>query len=158
MRGDHARLVTEINAELDRLAAQEQPWRATWVVEAICKEHLDGLISDNTDDRQFWNYCGRAWVRREVTSIIGRRAGDKTDRGTPRQIELPGFDRDHLQDYYMVTRNGEEVGIAVTRLTNRELEVKCRQLVAMADTCREHAAEIRRYLEWRANNASAAAE
>ena len=153
----HNKLIAEINAELDRLAEEEQPWVAKWVTEAICKAHIDGLVSDDTEDRRFWNYNARAYVRKQVTMVISKRAGDNADRSKPRQISLPGFGREHLQDYYTVVRDGREEGIAVTQLTDEELKAKAAFLCSMGENCIKHAEEIERYLRWRANGAVKAA-
>ena len=153
----HNKIISEINAELDQLAEQERPWAAQWVTEAICKAHKKGLTRDNNDDRWFWEYNARAYVRKLVTRVINERAGDKTDRNQPRQISLPGFNREHLQDYYTVVRDGREEGIAVTQLTADELLGKAAFLRSMGHNCIKHAREIQRYIEWRNNGAGKAA-
>ena len=149
----HNNLIVEIHAELDRRAEQEQPWVAEWITEAICKDHKDGLIQDDTEDRRFWNYNARAYVRKQVTMVINKRAGDSADRSKPRQISLPGFDREHLQDYYTIIRDGREEGVAVTQLTDDELKAKAAFLCSMGENCIKHAEEIGRYLKWRCNGA-----
>ena len=146
----HNQLTAEIHAELDRLAEEEQPWIADWITETICKKHMKGLNRNReNEDRRFWEYSARSYVRKQVTMVINKRAGDKTDRNQPRQIPLPGFNREHLQDYYTVVREGREQGIPVTKLSDEELAAKASFLDSMGRNCIAHAQEIRAYVRWR---------
>lgn len=146
------RLVQEINAKLDKLAAESKPWTASWVAHAVCGDHTDGLATN--DESQFWRHCGYAAVREEVRRCINKRAGDQPERRTA-QLSLPGYD--HLQNYYMVNRGGDEVGVPVHALTDAELEGKATRYRAMGEACYAHADEIDRYRRNRGRQVQASA-
>jgi hypothetical protein len=147
MKSHHGRLVADINTRLDTLAENGSPWIASWIANAICQEHQEGL--NEGAHRDFWQYNSYKNVRRAVATVINERAGDRADRAEPKQISLPGFARNHLQDYYIVKRNGVDEGVAVTQLTDEELENKERLYLSMGASCTEHAREIRRFRKWR---------
>ena len=134
------RLRTEINATLDQLAAEQQPWIAKWVAHHICKVHSDGIAENEHSD--FWRHCTYVECRRQVTECINKRAGDKPSRDSE-QLKLNGWD--HLQAYYVVTRDGEDVGIPVSELTDEEIEAKATLYRKMADACQAHADELDRF-------------
>ena len=56
---------------------------------------------------------------------------------------LPGFA--HLQAYYIVEREGDEVGVPVYDLTDLELEQKADLYSSMGTGCLAHADELRRF-------------
>lgn len=149
----HETLITEINAKLDALSEQRMPWVARWVAHAICSEHGDGL-ADN-EHRDFWQHCGYQDCRKSVTECINRRAGEKAQKGKSQQLALPGFDRDHLQDYYVVVRDGEEQGVCVLDLTDAEIMSKAEFYRAMGDACHAHARELDRFKNWRRHTRAA---
>lgn len=149
------KLVSEINERLDDLTVSGQTWQARWIAHAICQHHADGLVDGN--DADFWRHTGYQSVREMVTKTINKRAGDKAHSDAlPRQIVLPGFERNHLHDYYLVTRDGDDVGLPVTALTDRELSDKARRYRSMGAACYEHADEIDRFRQWRESRAVAA--
>lgn len=147
MSGPHKNLMSEINLKLNELAEQKRPRIPKWVAHEICNEHKDGL-SEN-EHKEFWEYNGYKSVRSYVTRVINDRAGDKVDRSKTQQLDLPGFDREHLQDYYVVTRNGAEIGVMVTELSDDELLEKASSYMAMSKACQAHANELMRFLKWR---------
>lgn len=154
MSSQHEKLISEINEHLDELTQRQRPWVAQFVTHAICDAHEDGLT--NNEHRYFWDYSGHKFVRSTVTKVINDRAGDEADRARPQQITLPGFSREHLQDYYIVTRNGRDEGIIVTDLTTGELLAKAELYRSMSVACRGHADEIERFVTWRNNQAKSA--
>jgi hypothetical protein len=149
----HDKLKAEINAKLDALQAAGQPMIPKWVTHAICKDHEAALVDDH-EHADFWRHGGHMHTRRMVTEYINQR-GDGTSRwsGDRRQLLLPGFDRDHLQDYYVVERDSEEVAVCVLDMSDEELEAKARYHEAISSANAAHAQEIRRFIMWRRDQA-----
>ena len=144
------RLMAEINGALDDFASRGAPLQARWVTHAICQRH-ESAVADS-EDGEFWRWTGYTATRDAVARAIRARAGDRADRSpSPRQISLPGFERDHLQDYYIVERDGEAVGIPVVELTDEELDAKAEVHRKMGAACYAHADEIDRFKHWRAD-------
>jgi hypothetical protein len=137
----HDKLIAEINAKLDELATEKTAWRAQWIAQAICSEHSTGLAG--TPDADFWRHCGYVECRDEVRRCINRRAGDDKPASDDRQLHLPGYER--LQLYYVVTRDGDDVGVPVEELTDQELEAKAATYRSMGAACYRHADEIDRF-------------
>lgn len=150
MKSYHKKLISDINKQLDDLAEKGSPWIASWVTNAICKGHKKGLNKGKHKD--FWEYNGYQYTRSLVTQAINKRAGDNVDRTAPKQIDLPGFDREHLQDYYIVKRDGNEVGMPVTHMTPEEREEKAQMYISMGKACIKHGLELRRFNEWELAN------
>lgn len=143
----HDRLVREINAELDRLAERRDKWVAKWITHSICESHRAAL--PDSDGSEFWRWNASRNVREMVRKQINRRAGDDAERGNSAQLDLDGFSRKLLQDYYLTEREGRDVGVPVTDMTDTELQAKAHHYRAMGATCFEHAKEIERFVEWR---------
>jgi hypothetical protein len=145
----HDKLKVEINAKLSALRAAGEPMIPRWVTHAIFTDHESALAEDS-EHSDFWRHGGYMHTRRMVTEYINKRC-DGTSRSTddPQQLSLPGFDRDHLQDYYVVERRGEEVAVCVLDMTDGELEAKARHHEAISLANAAHAQEIRRFIVWR---------
>lgn len=139
--GYHDRLIEEINLILDRLSASGDRWDARWVAHAVCLSHDKG-ITKKSDHSPFWLHCGYEATRREVTRCINARAGDK-----PENNEAPKFAGfEQLQQYYVVVRDGEQVGVRVTDMTDAELSDKANRYRKMGASCYRHADEIDRFM------------
>jgi len=132
----------EINKELDRLATEKLPWRASFIAHAICNNHADGLVEGDEEHKNFWRHCGYEKTRSAVTRCINKRAGD-TPEEDDRQFRLPGYDHVHL--YYVVRRNGDDVGVPVEDLTDDEIDLKSDRYREMGRTCFSHADELQRF-------------
>jgi hypothetical protein len=141
-------LIAEINAILDRLAADNLPLRAQWIAHEICKAHEDGL--GEGEDRLFWQHCGYNETRDVVRRCINRRTGDDRKDDEHRQLTLPGYE--HVQHYYMVKREGEEIGVSIHDMTDAELIDKANSYRDMAAACYAHADEIDRFRSLRTPN------
>ena len=137
------KLNEDINTILDRLADDGSEWRAAWVAKEICDDHAEGLTDH--DDSTFWLHCGYSDCRREVTRCINRRAGDTPKDGDPAQIVLPGYE--HLHRYYVIERDGEDVGVSVNEMTFEEFEAKRSLFRAMGRAMFAHADELGRFWE-----------
>ena len=138
-------LTREINGVLDRLEEQKHRLVADWVTVEICDKHAEGLATN--EHREFWHFCGYSTTRDEVRRCINVRRGDKPESSSSRQHWLPGFV--HLQPYYLVERDGKEVGIPTPELEDDELLAKATLYRSMAAGCNAHANEIDRYVEER---------
>lgn len=135
-------LTTEINLEIERLRdAGSKVLQPDWIAQAVTgkHQHLDG------DDADFWSYAGTSFVRIEVRRAMNR-FKLKPETEADRQLVLPGYER--LQEYYLVTRDDQQIAVHVDSLTHQEVEDKIAELAAMAQGCRDHVKELRRY--WKA--------
>jgi hypothetical protein len=149
----HDRLKAEINAKLDALQAAGRAMSPQWVTHAICKDH-EAALADDHEHADFWRHGGAMHTRRMVTETINKRCdGANKSIGDPQQLPLPDFDRNHLQDFYVVERDGEEVAVCVLDLTDQELEAKARHHEAISSANAAHAREIRRFIVWRRERA-----
>jgi hypothetical protein len=146
----HDSLKAEINAKLDALQTAGQPMVPRWVTHAICTDHESALAEDN-EHSDFWRHGGYMHTRRMVTAECINKRGDGTGKSTsdPPQLLLPGFDREHLQDYYVVERDGEEIAVCVIDMTDGELEAKAQRHEAISSANAAHAQEIRDFIKWR---------
>ena len=140
----------EIESVLDALAAERRSWNAAWITTAICSEHEAGLAADDGEDIEFWRYGGQTTCREMVRRCINRRAGEKPEPQET-QFILPGFE--HLQTYYVVKREGEDLGVSVFDLTAMEIKEKANVYRKMGAGCFAHADELLRFLAQRAASA-----
>jgi hypothetical protein len=148
MSGYHERLIAEIHQHLDALAERGEPWVARWITHAVVQAHSDVLPAG--EHGEFFEWAAYQTVRTQVRTVIGKRAGDKPHEPSEReQISLPGFDRQHLQDYYLVRRNGDDIGVPVTDLADDEIEAKAALYRSMGAACYAHADELDRFIHWR---------
>lgn len=148
-------LVAEINALLDRLADEGQPWRPAWIANAICVEHEAGLA--DSDHAMFWRHCGYAEVRAQVRECISRRTSPAATAADDEAPRLPGFE--HARAYYSVKRDSEIIGVHILQLTVREFDEKIALLRKMAATENAHADElekIKRLIHFRRGEEGAA--
>lgn len=149
-------LVSEINARIDGFQAQGEAIAANWIAHGICVEHKDGLVAES-DDAEFFQWCAYTAVRDLVRREINRRGSDTEREYRPAQIMLPGFDREHIQDYYLVKRDQEDVMVPVVAMTDDEVRQKIALYRALADGNKAHAEELDRFLAWRADRQIAVA-
>jgi hypothetical protein len=139
-------LNTQIDKELDRLGALKQSWRPTFVTQAICTQHLEGLAEGEHKD--FWLHCGYEKTRAAVTRRINRRAADIIEDSLEAQPLLPGYD--HLHAYYLVRRGGDDIAVHVDDMTDDEIDQKIARIRKMGQTCFAHAKEFGRFKRERA--------
>jgi hypothetical protein len=142
----HDRLVGEIEEHLNSLAAHAKPWDAGRIAAAICDAHRSALPEG--DDGLFWQWTGYRHVREMVRRQISKRVGAHESPERP-QLALPGFERERLQDYYLVERDGRDVGVPVVDLTDEEIEAKASEYRTMGAACYAHADELDRFRAWR---------
>lgn len=138
----------EIDAIINAKVAANEPLHAAWIAQQVVAAHEPGLVEG--DDKLFWLHGGYLTARAAVLNRVRRVAGVSAERAEPAP-RLPGFD--HMQTHYMVARNGDEVAIPTVMLTDDELDALAARIDAMAETCKAHAREIRRFKRLRAKAA-----
>lgn len=142
----------EINAELDRLQEAKLEWRAQFVAHSICTRHVDGLVDG--DHKDFWRHCGYEKVRDAVRRRINKRAGDKRQSEIEDlQYRLPGYD--HVHEYYVVKRNGDDIGVHVNNLTDVEIDQKSELYRDFGRSNFSHADELQRFKRERSARSAA---
>lgn len=137
-----AKINAVINQELDGLVASGAVWRAEFIAQAVLLKHADGL-SEEAEHKEFWQHCGYTRVRDLVRRCINTRAGDDEQEADARQPRLPGYDHVHL--YYLVRRNGDDVGVSVHEMTDAEIDAKAHRYSEMAHANGAHANELLRF-------------
>lgn len=150
METAHKQLLTEINSEIDAAIMGGQELQASWIAHTIVSRYDGGLTDAPSAEIHRW--ATRTTVREMVRRAISKRAGDRSDNERPQQIELPGFDRTHLQDYYMVKRGDDEIGVPITQMLDVEIDAKADEHRKMGAANYEHADELERFKRWRADN------
>jgi hypothetical protein len=116
--------------------------RPAWLTQAIVATHdrIEGA------DRDWHRVCSFGFVRSTVRQVV--RLYKPEAEPTDPQIVMPGFES--LQKAYLITREKERVIVPIQQLTDIEIERKIAELEAMAEGCRAHARELRRYRSERA--------
>jgi hypothetical protein len=146
---DHE-LRREINCLLDELQARGEPLRPQWVTHQVCLAHMSALVVDS-EHAPFWEFSGYTLTRKLSTACINDRevAVVEDAEGAVEQW-LPGFEVQFLQPYYVVTRDGEDVGWPVMDCTDDELIAKAALYRSQSRKLVAHADEIERFVGWRA--------
>ncbi len=146
MNGQHSRINAEINEILDAKLHREEQWDARWVAHEILGRKEAAL--GECPDKEFWMHCGYEQLRDMIQTVIRNRAGDRTDIDKPKQLKL-GFERQHMQDYYLIRRDGVDMGVAVTQATDDELRGKVRTLRTIGKSVNDHADELEQFINLR---------
>lgn len=132
-----------LNEEIDKIintkVLAKEALHPAWISHQVCLAHEPGLIEG--DDKLFWQHTGYLTVRKAVLGRVLRVAGTTAEHVA--QPTLPGFE--HVQSHYIVTRDGDEIAIPTGDATDDELDLIANRLDAMADTCKAHAREVRRF-------------
>jgi len=128
-------LFDEVQAIVD---ANQCAIKTDWLANSVMSRHSD--ISGS--DKDFYVLCAWAHVKTAVRAVVRRYRPEATEE-PDRQIVLPGFDR--LQVKYHVERNDESYLVPIDELTDQEIDAKAAEYERMAEGCRLHAAELRRY-------------
>lgn len=130
----------EIDAIISRKVAANEVVHPVWISQQVCLAHEPGLVEG--DDKLFWLHAGHLVVRKAVLDRVRRVAGIAPERDASAPT-FPGFD--HLQSHYIVTRDGDEAAIPTADLSDGELEAIASRIDAMAETCKAHARDVRRF-------------
>jgi hypothetical protein len=111
----------------------------TFITHTVCSAHIAALPKNAHGD--FWRFTGYTYIR----ELVRKRINVLFDKGaeTSRQMFLPGYK--HLQSHYVVKRGDDRVGVPTNQLTGEEIEALAVMHDAMAASCTDHAAELRRY-------------
>lgn len=135
----------EIDAIINAKLANGEVLHPAWIAQQVCAAHESGLTDG--DDKLFWLHAGYLVARKAVLDRVRRIAGTAAERA-PTAPTLPGFD--HLQTHYIVCRDGDEIAIPTEQCSDAELDAIAARIDAMAETCKAHAREVRRYKRLRA--------
>lgn len=112
----------------------------------VATEILNAKSAIEGDDAPFYRTQTFKQVLGLVRSVCGKYAPTDT---TPEQLVFPGFK--HLTRAYPVNRDGDNLLVPVELCSDAELLARAVQLDEMAKGCRQHAAEIRKYVRARSN-------
>jgi hypothetical protein len=146
---DHE-LRREINTVLDSLASRHEPWKPQWVAQTVCRDHRSALVETEDVHVAFWEYAGYTLTRKVATACVNDRAADfQPPDQPPGQLNLPGFEREHLQDYYVVTRDEEDIAVCVLDLTDDEIITRAALYRSHSAKALAHAQELERFIDWR---------
>jgi len=124
-----------------------------WLVHALLSKHPLGAIKD----RDFNVLCRQSAVVDAVREVLrdlkfAERSPEAVSGSG--QLPLPGFK--HLQRGYPVDRDGDSIIKPIQVMSDEELLAKAEVYETMADGCREHADELRRYVASRSVGGAAA--
>lgn len=132
-----AELSNEVEAAINERLSRREVAPASWITQAVVAAH-PGIAGD---DAPFYVLCAYEHVRDTVREVLRKIKKDETEQD--QQNTLPGFK--HLQKRYLVTRDEDQVVVAIESMTHDEIEAKCAELETMATGCMAHARELRRY-------------
>ena len=138
----HSDLYTEVKDLIRPQIEGEQIVNAAWVVPLMEAKHpMPRTWRGVHADARRIGY--REHIRDLARAIVREFKKKETDpdRDTPL---LPGFK--FVQRSYQIDRDAEPTCVPVDQMTDQEIEEKADELDRMADGCRAHAAELRRYL------------
>jgi hypothetical protein len=147
----------EINTLLDKRQQRRETLQPLWITQEICRQHHTGLADETTASEEqqyhiaFWKHGGYTITRKLVTRCINER--EKPDRVADVPF-LPGFE--YLQHYYVIKRDGVDVGVPIEECTDDELLAKAALYRAQATRLIAHANEIDRYVDLRRAREAAA--
>ena len=138
-------LAVDIRVIFEDLDSKGQAWHSGWIAKAIMADKQPALDLDHPS-ADFWTYCAHQFVKNAVRQAGNDLNEDETHNA---QLVLPGFERVHLQARYSVTRDGDEVFVAVMDLTDDEIEERAQFYERQSKTMLAHADELRRFMLWR---------
>lgn len=137
-----ADLQREISAKIEWLRDNNGPTlHPDWITQAVMSDHPD-IAGQDAD---FYTCCSRVSIRKEVREQINKLAAPDS-KDSP-QLSLEGFE--HLQQWYIVTRDKTQVAVRIEHLTDDEIEAKANEYENMGRSLLQHADELRRYKELR---------
>lgn len=133
----------EISAKVDDLAAAAKSLHPAWITHDICIDHVVGLGDGH--DADFWRQAGYIAVRAEVGQYLRKYySADKTpDEEDEGQRRLPGFE--YVQTHYIVERDGDELAVPTTDLSDDEIVRITARLRATGAALFAHADDLERF-------------
>ena len=137
----------EIAAEIEFLRERRRPILPDWITQNVCSRHQAALESaESEEDAAFWRFTGYAFTRDLVRRVINETMGPNSG-GDAKQRVLPGFE--HLQEYYLVKREGDQVGVPIEEMTDAEIDAKMEEHDKMGSAHFAHRDELATYKEQR---------
>lgn len=134
----------EVQAIVDSAVQQKVGVKTDWLAHSIVSKH-PGI---HGGDKEFYVLCAFGHVKTAIRAAIRRYHPDELGHAELTAPLLTGFT--YLQAVYPVDRDGESEIIPIEELSDGEIESKAAEYERMADGCRLHAAELRRYRSGRA--------
>jgi len=133
------RLREEIQGEFERYEEENRCVPKEWLVTSVLGKHQDVQGPDS----EFALYCTAVTVRNGVESFFRRIKSDETLGDDQMLLEgVEGFA--YIKKRYLVSRDGDSVGVPVGEMTSDEMDAKADELDAFAAGCRMHAIELRK--------------
>lgn len=133
-----AQIHAEIQTVIEGALADGQDPVASWIAHSVLINHPCAEF----EETEFFILAAGKYVRDAVRHVLSRYKASSKD--TDPELLLPGFKR--LIKAYLIDRDGEQKIVAIQRMTGFEIARKADEYDAMALGCRDHAAELRRYL------------
>jgi len=132
-------LTKEVETLFDSYVKTGRSIHVDWLANAMMQRHpgIDG------PDKDFYTLCAWAHIKTTIRAVVRNSKPSESGISDIPQLSLPGFVR--LQTHYHIERDSEICLIRIDELSDEEIELKAREYEAMAEGCRLHAAELRRY-------------
>lgn len=131
-------LVNEVSGFIEASLQNGRVMRSQWLIHEIISNHP--LVE--FEQKDFYVLCAYGHIQKIVRDALRRYKPDLDKEPDP-QITLPGFER--LQKGYLVERDAESVLVPIEQMSDREIDLKVAEYERMAEGCRLHALELRRY-------------
>lgn len=132
-------LTEEVQRVFDEFVTTGRSIHVDWLANSILSHHQD----IHGSDKDFYTLCAYAHVKTTIRAVVRKSKPSESGIAHIPQLVLPGFER--LQTHYHVDRDNEICLIRIDELSDEEIEAKAREYEAMAEGCRLHALELRRY-------------
>lgn len=139
-------LYDEVQAIFDEMVLANKRIQVEWLANAVIARHPDASGAD----MDFYTLCAWKHLPVAVRAVVRRSKPDeegRAERDLPLQPSLPGFTR--LQTHYHVERDGEIELVPIDELSDADIDLKVQEYERMAEGCRLHAAELRRYKSYK---------
>jgi hypothetical protein len=135
-------LKQEIADKCEAMSRAGSPLHPAWITHAICNDHAEGLSAES-EHADFWRHGGHRTVRSEVGQYLRKEFGPDAESKSRSQPAFPGFD--YIQSHYIVEREGDELAIPTTELTDEEIDATIARMRSTAATLYAHADELERF-------------
>lgn len=136
-------LVAEVREIIRKNVEKGTTVPSPWVTQEVLSSH-DKIYGEDTD---FHRYCALEHVKDTVRAEVGR--WKSTPQQKDKQMILAGFE--YLQKAYCIERNNTPTIVPIEKMTHEEIQAKANEYERMAEGCRKHADELRRYEQIRKN-------
>lgn len=140
MEYSQEQLTNEVQSMFDEFVAAGRSIHVDWLANTVMDKHRDV----HGTDKDFYVLCAWHHVKTSIRQVVRKsKPNEESGLSSIPQLSLPGFER--IQTHYHVERDGEICLIRIDELSDQEIELKVEEYERMAEGCRLHAAELRRY-------------